>query len=250
MRPDFTNHTTLHPLNCALKLVLIYRPHPVHHYPLQRHSHLPAQLTVSLGSRRAISCGTGHFLSLPCVFLSDRLAALVCLCLSVCLCVSVAKEVATAATGVLLPPGPRPVRVHHNKPFPRRHSYMTCSISVRGIVWACQLQPAGPSACPGTGPDLSRAGHFCPNLSQICPEPVTSAPNLSQICPGPVQTFPGLVPDLPQIFPGPVPPPVPGLSQTFPKPTLELSTCACSKPVHGLPQTFRGLAPHLSKTCS
>ena len=29
MRPDFTNHTTLHPLNCALKLVLIYRPHPV-----------------------------------------------------------------------------------------------------------------------------------------------------------------------------------------------------------------------------
>ena len=29
MRLDFTTHTTLHPSNCALKLVLIYRPHPV-----------------------------------------------------------------------------------------------------------------------------------------------------------------------------------------------------------------------------
>ena len=31
MRLDFTTHTTLHPSNCALKLVLIYRPHPVYY---------------------------------------------------------------------------------------------------------------------------------------------------------------------------------------------------------------------------
>ena len=30
VRLDFTTHTTLHPSNCALKLVLIYRPHPVY----------------------------------------------------------------------------------------------------------------------------------------------------------------------------------------------------------------------------
>ena len=46
MRPDFTNHTTLHLLNCALKLVLIYRPHPVVVHGIQQLGYLNSNLML------------------------------------------------------------------------------------------------------------------------------------------------------------------------------------------------------------